>query len=208
MEESIQRVASYQEVSQKLGKLLIKLYGEKIFPRQGKVFADMLFQTGVEAGAYLAALNDIEERSVKVDLATNALIKLNQADYLIDIMREAKYYTAVQVVEIDEFLQGLIKAMRDLLNTANSHIRAEANRKAAMAQQPIPVIVQPQPAVQIAPATPANIVAPATNVIAAPAPAPKRAPGKPKVNPDPDGFLIPAEEAPKDGNGEENGDKT
>ena len=74
MEEN-QHTASYKEVSAELGKKLIKLYGAKIFPRQGKVFADMLFQTGIEAGTYIASLADIEERKIKVDLASRAMVK-------------------------------------------------------------------------------------------------------------------------------------
>ncbi|MDE6373790.1 MAG: hypothetical protein K2L72_04750 [Clostridia bacterium] len=202
MEENNQRVTSYKEVSEALGKKLIKLYGEKIFPRQGKVFADMLFQTGVEAGAYLASLADIEERSVKINLATNAMIKLNQADYLIDVMREAKYYTAVQVVELDEFLQGLTTAMRELLNSAYAQMRAEGSRKAALAakeaaqskpQAKVQPKVQPKPQAQPKPSNPQQ-------------------PPQPKINPDPDGFLIIADgeahnQAPAETQTEENNNK-
>lgn len=180
MEENNQRVASYKEVSEALGKKLIKLYGEKVFPRQGKVFADMLFQAGIEAGAYLASLADIEERNVKIKLATNAMIKLNQADYLIDVMREAKYYTAVQVVELDEFLQRLTTAMRELLNSAYAQLRAEGNRRAAQAEAASAAQSKPQPKVQAKPQ-------------AQPKPPKVQQPPQPKINPDPDGFLIIAD---------------
>ena len=123
--EETKRAASYKEISGELGKKLIKLYGEKIFPRQGKVFADMLFQTGIEAGTYIASLADIDERSVKVNLATNAMIKLNQTAYLIGVMKEAGYYSPINVEDIENYLEGLLKAMRDLLTTAFAQMRAE-----------------------------------------------------------------------------------
>lgn len=111
-------VTSYKEVSTELGKKLIKLYNAKIFPRQGKIFADMLFQSGIVAGSYLAALADIEERSVKINLATNALVNLNQTEYLVGVMLEAGYYAPVHVVELQEYLDGLTQAMRELLVAA------------------------------------------------------------------------------------------
>lgn len=172
MEEN-QYVASYGEISEEFGKRLIKLYGVKIFPRQGKVFADMLFQTGIEAGTYIASLADIEERSVKVDLATNAMIKLNQTSYLITVMKNAGYYAPVHVVEMEEYLNILLKAMRELLNAAFAQMRAENNRRPNV--QPVQ---RPQPAPT---PTPAPV----------PAPAPK--PVVPPVNPDPDGFFAPAD---------------
>lgn len=164
-------VASYKEVSAELGKRLIKLYGVKIFPRQGKIFADMLFQTGIEAGTYIASLADIEERKMKIELASNAMIKLNQTEYLITVMKNAGYYEPVHVVEMEEYMDGLLKAMRELLSTAFAQMRAE-NTGVFPAQQP--KRVKPAPAQASAP-------------VAAPAPA------QPSENTDPDGFNAPAD---------------
>ena len=139
MEEN-QHTASYKEVSTELGKKLIKLYGAKIFPRQGKVFADMLFQTGIEAGTYIASLADIEERKIKVDLASRAMVKLNQTAYLISVRKEAGYYTASQVAEMEEYAQILIDAMRELLNTAFAQMRSDAARPKAATPAPQPAV--------------------------------------------------------------------
>ena len=131
------RVISYKEVSNELGKLLIKLYGVKIFPRQGKIFADMLFQTGIEAGTYIASLADIEERNMKINLASNAMIKLNQTSYLIGVMREAGYYDAVDVVEMEEYMDGLLRAMRELLTNAFAQLRSERGGARAVSLQAV-----------------------------------------------------------------------
>lgn len=165
-------VASYKEVSAELGKRLLKLYRVKIFPRQGKIFADMLFQTGIEAGTYIASLADIEERKMKIELATNAMIKLNQTEYLIRVMKEAGYYEPVHVADMEDYMEELLKAMRELLSNAFAQIRAENNNAR---------IVPPQPAVVQA-AKPKPAVKPA------PQPAPQIV-----VNTDPDGFNSPAE---------------
>lgn len=165
-------VASYKEVSAELGKRLLKLYRVKIFPRQGKVFADMLFQTGIEAGTYIASLADIEERKMKIELASNAMIKLNQTEYLIRVMKEAGYYEPVHVVDMEDYMEELLKAMRELLSNAFAQMRAENNNVR---------VTPPQPAVVQA-AKPKHAVKPA------PQPAPQIV-----VNTDPDGFNSPAE---------------
>ena len=157
-------VTSYKEVSAELGRKLIKLYGAKIFPRQGKIFADMLFQSGIEAGSYLAALADIEERTVKINLATNAMIQLNQTEYLVGVMLEAGYYSQVQVVEIQEYLDGLTRAMKDLLISAYAQMGSE-NVRSVVANAPLQSVP-----------TPAR---------------PKAEP--PVINTDPDGFNAPVE---------------
>lgn len=183
-------ITSYKEVSEELGKKLIKLYSEKIFPRQGKVFADKLFATGVEAGAYIASLADIYDRGIKMDLANHAMVKLNTVSYLIYIMREAGYYTQANVMEMQEFLAGLINAMRDLLNNANAGGRPDSSRRITPSGVPFRPTTSPQATVISAPS-------PAVQAEAAPAdslsePEVKK-PEQPKVNHDPDGFNAPAE---------------
>lgn len=176
------RFTSYKEISGELGRMLVKLYGEKIFPRQGKVFADMLFQTGVEAGAFVAALQDVEERSAKIEMATNALIKINEAAYLLDIMKKGAFYSAENVQELEEYLDVLRTTMRELLNIAYAQLRREA-------------VSHPVKVARSAPAP-----APAQMKRPAPAPAPKPVQTKPKPQPqndypyDPDGFNAPADE--------------
>ncbi len=162
-------VTSYKEVSAELGRKLIKLYGVKIFPRQGKIFADMLFTSGVEAGSYLAALADIEERNVKINLATNAMIQLNQTEYLVKVMLEAGYYAPVHVVEIQEYLDGLTHAMKELLISAYAQMNSE-NRHTVVASAPMQTIPSLKPK----------------------ADKPKSATPQVKASVDPDGFNIPA----------------
>lgn len=162
MEEN-QYVTSYKEVSAELGRKLIKLYGVKIFPRQGKIFADMLFQSGIEAGSYLAALADIEERTVKINLATNAMIQLNQTEYLVGVMLEAGYYSPVHVVEIQEYLDGLTHAMKALLISAYAQMRSD-NVRSVVANAPLQSVPSLKPKAE-----------------------------QPGVNVDPDGFNAPAD---------------
>ena len=110
------REDTYRQASDELAHRLITLYGAKIFPRQGKVFADMLFQTGIEAGSYVATLGEVDEKNAKIDLANKALLKLTQTDYILSVMHEGKYYEASQVEDLELFIRELIKAIRDLLN--------------------------------------------------------------------------------------------
>ncbi|MCM1438150.1 MAG: hypothetical protein NC131_02905 [Roseburia sp.] len=166
-------VASYKEVSAELGKRLLKLYRVKIFPRQGKIFADMLFQTGIEAGTYIASLADIEERKMKIELASNAMIKLNQTEYLIRVMKDAGYYEPVHVVDMEDYMEELLKAMRELLSTAFAQMRAEQNGVRPVSQ----TALRQAPAAQVKPSQKPAQQKPAPQII----------------NADPDGFNSPAE---------------
>lgn len=176
--EDIQ-VTSYKEVSTELGRKLIKLYGVKIFPRQGKIFADKLFESGIEAGSYLAALADIEERTVKINLATNAMIQLNQTEYLVNVMLEAGYYAPVHVVEIQDYLDGLTRAMKELLVSAYAQMKSE-NVRSVVANAPLQSMPSPS-----RPKDPTK---------------PKPEPPKPKadeaviISADPDGFNAPVDD--------------
>ncbi len=161
-------LTSYKEVSTELSKKLIKLYNAKIFPRQGKIFADMLFQSGIEAGSYLAALADIEERMVKINLATNAMIHLNQTEYLVNVMREAGYYAPYQVAEFEEFLDVLTRAMKDLLINAYEQMRTK-NVQTVVAKAPLQSIPTSKPVSDNSRPVPPPVV----------------------VNTDPDGFNAP-----------------
>ena len=102
----------YKDDSAEFGKKLLKLYGLKIFPRMGKIFADMLFQAGVEAGSYLCSLDDVFEYGARANLATQATIKLNQMAYILGIMKEAAYYTQEEVAEIEESIEDLLQNVK------------------------------------------------------------------------------------------------
>ncbi len=145
MEENV-RETSYEQAAEELGKKLIALYNQKIFPRLGKIFADMLFQSGTEAGAYITSLGDIDELPVKRDMAQNAMIKLKRAAYVLNIMKSAGYYTPVQVVELEEYIQSLLVAVKNVLAIAYSQTseapRVAAPRPAQPVQPRQPVVYQ------------------------------------------------------------------
>ena len=187
------RADTYRQASEELANRLVILYGVKIFPRQGKVFADLLYQTGIEAGSYVAALGEVDERTAKIDVANNALIKLTQTDYLLSVMLKGRYYETSQVEDLGLFVRELIRAIRELLNTLYG---PNANR---FYTQMRPVFVPPaRPQPQQA-----------TAYQQAPAAAPAPAPAKPHANGDPDGFDVPPRgfngTANNAGNGEQNG---
>lgn len=186
MADEIQYVTSYKEVSDELGKKLIKLYNAKIFPRQGKIFADMLFQSGIEAGSYLAALADIEERMVKINLATNAMIHLNQTEYLVNVMSEAGYYAPYQVAEIREYLDVLTRAMKDLLISAYEQMRTK-NVQTVVARAPLQSIPTSKPKSD------------KTNSDKPKSEKSKPAPPAVVISADPDGFNVPAHKPGNEG---------
>ncbi|MGN1061071.1 MAG: hypothetical protein ACI4QN_04995, partial [Candidatus Coproplasma sp.] len=110
-----QRTLSYQQAADELRNCLIRLYGKKIFPRMGKIFADQLFLAGTEAGGYLSVLADLDEIHVKRDTAQCALIRLKRADYILKTMKEAGYYSQQDAEELMVFFSKIIPAVKGLL---------------------------------------------------------------------------------------------
>ncbi len=127
------RTESYAQAADELGKRLIALYNVRVFPRIGKVFADTLFQTGVEAGSYITSLADIVDIDAKVEAANKAVLKLNQTVYVLNVMKRAGYYTEAQAAPTAEYINGLLKAVKSLLQQAN----ARQARPAAPKPEPI-----------------------------------------------------------------------
>lgn len=115
------RTESYAQAADELGKRLIALYNVRVFPRIGKVFADTLFQTGVEAGSYITSLADIVDMDSKVEVANKAVVKLNQTVYVLNVMKSAGYYTEAQAAPTAEYINGLLKAVKGLLQQAHAH---------------------------------------------------------------------------------------
>lgn len=124
--QEILREMSYAEAGEKFRGLLISLYEKKIFPRQGKVFADELFQAGASAGAYVYNLGDAKEAHYKRDVAQLALTELNRVAYLLKIMQEGGFYTEIEVVPLLEYTQKLIAAVKDVLSNVYAYINTEA----------------------------------------------------------------------------------
>ncbi|MGN0806312.1 MAG: hypothetical protein ACI4MC_04665 [Candidatus Coproplasma sp.] len=110
-----QRTISYQQAAEELRTCLVALYGKKIFPRMGKIFADQLFLTGTEAGGFLSVLADLDEIHVKRDTAQGALIRLKRADYILKTMVQAGFYTSAEADELKVFFNKIIPAVKGLL---------------------------------------------------------------------------------------------
>ncbi|MGN0807308.1 MAG: hypothetical protein ACI4MN_02545 [Candidatus Coproplasma sp.] len=110
-----QRTLSYQQAAEELRKHIISLYGKKIFPRIGRIFADQLFLAGTEAGGYLSVLADLDEIHVKRDTAQCALIRLKRVDYILKTMVQATFYTAQEADDLLVFLNKIIPAVKGLL---------------------------------------------------------------------------------------------
>ena len=146
------REDTYRRASDELARRLLLLYNERIFPRQGKVFADMLFQTGIEAGSIVATLGEVDEKNAKIELANQALLKLTQTDYLLTVLHRGKFYETSQVEELDLFLNALIKSVRDLRNTlygpetSRFYTQMHAVNMPAAAAQPMATAPYQQPA--------------------------------------------------------------
>lgn len=117
-----QRTLSYQQASEELRNCLLRLYGKKIFPRMGKIFADQLFLAGTEAGGYLSVLADLNEIHVKRDTAQCALIRLKRADYILKTMKEAGYYSQQDAEELEVFFNKIIPAVKGLLEAVYGKI--------------------------------------------------------------------------------------
>lgn len=109
------RTLSYQQAADELRTHIVSLYGKKIFPRTGKIFADQLFLTGTEAGGYLSVLADLDEIHVKRDTAQCALIRLKRADYILKTMVAASFYTEQEAEDLTVFFKKIIPAVKGLL---------------------------------------------------------------------------------------------
>lgn len=149
MKDFNQQIISYREAADELGRKLIRLYDVRMFPRQGKNFADQLFESGMEAGAYLSTIADVEDRAVKKDAAIKAYDLLNRTLYIISFMKNAKFYAQSDVFEIEEYLGSLIKAVREVIVVTCSQMNVKPAPQPAPAPRPAP---QPQIITQQAPA--------------------------------------------------------
>ena len=142
-----QRTLSYQQAADELRSCLIGLYGKKIFPRMGKIFADQLFMAGTEAGGYLSVLADLDEIHVKRDTAQCALIRLKRADYILKTMIEAGYYTQQDAEELLVFFNKIIPAVKGLLVKVYDKIErdnAELLAQAALSEE-MPAVEETAP---------------------------------------------------------------
>lgn len=107
---------SLRTAGEELGKLLIKLYNVRIFPRAGKIFADKLFETGIEAGSLVTGIPRLTEREAKIRTANQAVLKLNEVIYVCGVMADAGFYKAGEVKPVQEYAEKILLGLEDLLN--------------------------------------------------------------------------------------------
>ncbi|MGN0818616.1 MAG: hypothetical protein ACI4L9_06570 [Candidatus Coproplasma sp.] len=103
--------------SEELATRLVKIYKDQTFIRVGKDLAEMLFKTGVEAGAVLSGIAELSSRQAKIDAANQAIIKLNQVSYIANVMCKAELYKPAQVKPLVEYVNHVVKALKELLST-------------------------------------------------------------------------------------------
>ncbi|MGN0815071.1 MAG: hypothetical protein ACI4MH_07555 [Candidatus Coproplasma sp.] len=101
--------------SEELATRLVKVYKCQTFVRTGKDLAEMLFKTGVEAGAVLSGIAELPSRQAKIDAANQAIIKLNQVQYIADVMCKAELYKPAQVEPLTQYIAKVIAALKELL---------------------------------------------------------------------------------------------
>ena len=103
--------------SEELATRLVKVYKCQTFVRAGKDLAEMLFKTGVEAGAVLSGIAELPGRQAKIDAANQAIIKLNQVLYIADVMCKAELYKPAQVEPLTQYISKVIAALKELLSS-------------------------------------------------------------------------------------------
>jgi hypothetical protein len=106
---------SLREVSEELGRRLVKLYQSEVFVREGKELCDSLFRTGIEAGALISGIPELTDRRSKIHTANQAILKLDQTIYMANIMLVAGYYRPQQVRSLMDYMWRIIDGLRDLL---------------------------------------------------------------------------------------------
>lgn len=136
---------SMYAASEELAMQLIKLQRAKSFVRVGKDWADMLFKSGVEAGALLSGISELCDRQAKIDAANQAVIKLNQTMYLANIMRSAGFYTTKQIAPLLRYVGKLLNGLRELLASvpATRRVIRVENPAAFGGRAAQPVVVPP-----------------------------------------------------------------
>lgn len=152
-------VSSMLSASEELSRLLIKLYKSKSFTRAGKGLADMLFKTGIEAGALLSGISELTDRTEKIKAANSAILQLNQTVYIANVMQMADFYRASQVMPLISYIKQVIEGLRELLLNVPATVRkinfrspvavaaSEIAAAAAAARITVPVVEESSTAV-------------------------------------------------------------
>ena len=137
---------AYEQVADKLSEKITQLYSQKIFPRDGKLFADILFTAATEGGALLRAMARLVDREKKVETANAALIQLCKASYVLDMMTVSGYYTPAESYQLASYISKVLDRLGELLTTAkNIDMNQRARRAVPFNGQTAPVSVSRAP---------------------------------------------------------------
>lgn len=129
--------SNYKVSAAEFGKRVMALYKSKIFPRSGAEFAADFTQSAVSAGARISSLGDLTDTESKLGVAVDAIVKLNEVNFIVQTMTEGGFYTASETRPLREYIDKLIEALRKLVDTLRRKRAAErirAQRKAAAAR--------------------------------------------------------------------------
>lgn len=138
------QTSNYKASATEFGKRLSELYKLKFFPRMGKEFADQLYASGVEAGAKISALSYISDAENKIRVASDAIVKLSQTAFALEMLVNGGYYTQEQTASLSEYIEKLIAALKGLVSSVKVHREGgERVKRAAPVERQIVVKQQP-----------------------------------------------------------------
>lgn len=122
------QTTAYEKAAKELGDKLVALYKLRIFPRDGKTFAEMLFTAGTEAGSLIWSMSQLSDKELKVRTANEALLKISRAEYILGIMCTAGYYTASEVYDLSGYIVKVKESLKALLKNAQDAAKARQAR--------------------------------------------------------------------------------
>ena len=138
--------SNYKTSATEFGKRLTALYRLKIFPRLGNEFADKLYKSGIEAGANILALGNLSDADSKLKVGRDAIVKLNEVAFALQVMVEGGFYTADETVPVSNYIEKLIEALSKLI--ASIKERQAASEKMHNAQASRRVVIEQKPVVK------------------------------------------------------------
>ena len=138
--------SNYKTSATEFGKRLTALYRLKIFPRLGNEFADKLYKSGIEAGANILTLGNLSDADSKLKVGCDAIVKLNEVAFAMQVMVEGGFYTPDEVAPVNAYVEKLIEALGKLI--ASIKERQVASEKARYAQAQRRVVIEQKPVVK------------------------------------------------------------
>lgn len=123
------RSSNYKASATEFCKRMSALYRLKIFPRMGSELADKLYKSGVEAGAHILALGDLNDADSKLKVGCDAIVKLNEVAFAMQLMVEGGFYAADETAPLQNYVEKLIDAISKLIASIKER---QAAHRAAM----------------------------------------------------------------------------